>query len=314
MRGLLKQHGIPEDALQCIEPSMVKVASTEELMKQSDLVMATGGAGMVKAAYSSGKPAYGVGAGNAVMVIDDSADLADMAHKVMLSKTGDLSAGCSCDNSLVIFDKVYADALEALQAEGGYLCTADEHRKIQQAIFPNWPEDHVINRDIVAKPVSVIARIAGIEVPAGAKFIMVEETGSGPDYPLSGEKMCLVLAIYRCRNIDEAIARVNANHAFSGAGHSCGIYSCNQENIIRFALETKTVRVNNNLPNSVVNTGNWMAGYPFSPSLGCGTWGNTTCSKNVTLEYYMNTTWLAVEIDRRAPTDEELFGDMGVIH
>jgi len=313
MRALLKEYGVPEDVLQSFEPDMVKVPVTNELMKQSDLVMATGGAGMVKAAYSSGTPAYGVGAGNAVMVVDETADLKDMAHKVMLSKTGDLAAGCSCDNSIVIVDGVYDAAIEALKAEGGYLCTPEEHDKIQKAIFPTWPEDHVINRDIVACPVEKIAQIAGLNLPEGTKFIMVEETGSGADYPLSGEKMCLVLTVYREKDIDSAIARVNANHAYSGAGHSCGIYSKNEDNIVKMALETKTVRVNNNLPNSVVNTGNWMAGHPFSPSLGCGTWGNNICSKNVTIEFYMNTTWLAVGIDRKAPTDEELFGDTGVM-
>lgn len=313
MRGLLKKAGVPEDILLCCEPDTVSVLTTSELMKYVDLVMATGGSGMVKAAYSSGTPCYGVGAGNAVMVIDDTADMKDMAHKVMLSKTGDLAAGCSCDNSLVIFDSVYDQAIEALKAEGAYMCTAEEHDKIRKAIFPNWPADHVINRDIVAKPVSVIAKIAGIKVPEGTKFILAEETGSGPDYPMSGEKMCLVIAVYREKDIDTAIARVNANHAYSGAGHSCGIYSNNPDNIMKYALETRTVRVNNNLPNSLVNTGNWMAGYPFSPSVGCGTWGGTTCSKNVTMEYYMNFTYLATGIDRQAPTEEELFGDTGVM-
>lgn len=313
MRELLKKAGAPEDILQCCAPETVNVATTDALMKQVDLIMATGGTGMVKAAYSSGTPAYGVGAGNAVMVVDDSADMKDMAHKVMLSKTGDLAAGCSCDNSLVIFENVYDQAIEALKEEGGYLCTPEEHDKIQSAIFPNWPKDHIINRDIVAKPIDLIAKLAGITVPEGTKFILVEETGSGAEYPMSGEKMCLVIAVYRCKDIDDAIARVNANHAYSGAGHSCGIYSTNEDNIIKYALQTKTVRVNNNLPNSVVNTGNWMAGYPFSPSVGCGTWGGTTCSKNVTIEYYMNTTWLATGIDRKAPTDEELFADTGVM-
>ncbi len=312
MRELLKRHGVPEDILLCVDK--VKVAITEEIMKQSDLVIATGGAGMVKAAYSSGTPAYGVGAGNAIMIIDDSADLAEAAHKIMISKTGDLAAGCSCDNSLVIFESIYDKMLEALKKEGGYLCKPEEHDKIQKAIFPNWPQDHVLNRDIVAKPIDVIAEIAGIQVPEGTKFIMVEETGSGPDYPLSGEKMCMVLTVYKAKDIDAAIARVNACHAYSGAGHSCGIYSYDQDNILKTALETCTVRVNNNLPNSVVNTGDWNAGYPFSPSLGCGTWGGNIASENITLKYYMNNTWLATEIDRKAPTDEELFGDMGVMH
>lgn len=310
MRTLLKEAGAPEDLLVCCDPEFVKVPVTNEIMAQADLVIATGGAGMVKAAYSSGTPAYGVGAGNAIMTIDDTADLKDAAHKIMLSKTGDLAAGCSCDNALVIFDSVYDEMLAELQKEGGYLCTREEHDQVQKAIFPTWPADHNINRDIVAKPIDVIAKLAGLDVPEGTKFIMVEETGSGFDYPLSGEKMCMVLTIYRAKDLDEAISRVNVTHAYSGAGHSCGIYSNNKENVLKYALNTKTVRVNNNLPNSIVNTGNWIAGYPFSPSLGCGTWGGNIASENITLKYYMNNTWVATEIKRHIPTDEELFSDI----
>lgn len=134
MRGILKKYGAPEDILQCVD--LVKVPVTNELMKQSDLVIATGGAGMVKAAYSSGTPAYGVGAGNAIMAIDDTADLKDAAHKIMLSKTGDLAAGCSCDNALVIYENIYNEMLDSLKAEGGYLAKPEEHDQIQKAIFP----------------------------------------------------------------------------------------------------------------------------------------------------------------------------------
>ena len=315
MRKLLKEHGCPEDAIICIDPEALSVEATQELMVQADLVMATGGAGMVKAAYSSGTPAYGVGAGNAVMVIDDTADIKDAAHKIMLSKTGDLAAGCSCDNALVIFDNIYDEMIAALKAEGAYLCQGkEEHDKIQKAIFPTWPADHNLNRNTCAKPAKVIAGIAGIEIPDDTKFIMVEETGTGFEYPLSGEKLCIVLTVYKVYNLEEAIDKVNAIQAYSGAGHSCGIYSNNQANIEKYALQTHTVRVNNNLPNSIVNTGSWLAGYPFSPSVGCGTWGGNICSKNVTLEFYMNDTWLATGIERKIPTDEDLFGDMGVIH
>lgn len=311
MRALLKAAGAPEDILQCVD--VVKVSVTNELMKQSDLVIATGGAGMVKAAYSSGTPAYGVGAGNAIMAVDNTADIRDAAHKIMLSKTGDLAAGCSCDNALVIFEDIYDEMIAALKEEGGYLCKADEHDKIQKAIFPEWPANHNLNRDIVAKPALVVAGLAGIDVPEDTKFIMVEETGSGADYPLSGEKLCVVLTVYKCKDIEGAIARVNANHAYSGAGHSCGIYSKKEENIVKFALETHTCRVNNNLPNSVVNTGDWNAGHPFSPSLGCGSWGGNIASENIQLKHYMNDTWLATEISRAVPTDQELFGDTGVM-
>ncbi|MDR2163065.1 MAG: aldehyde dehydrogenase family protein [Clostridiales Family XIII bacterium] len=308
MRGVLKKNGCPEDLL--ISCEEVSLDITNELMRQCDLVIATGGAGMVKAAYSSGTPAFGVGAGNAQILVDDTADLADAAYKTMLSKTGDLAAGCSCDNSLVIFDSVYGAMVGELQKVGGYLCGADEAAKVQKALFPGWPDDHVINRHIVASPVSNIAKIAGIDVPAGMKFLMVEETGSGPDHPLSGEKMSLVLTLYRCGGLDDGIARVNANLAYSGAGHSCGIHSHSETNIEKFALSTYTTRCNVNLANSVANTGDWGAGYPFTGSLGCGTWGGNVVSENIALKHYLNNTWIARPIEPAIPTDEELFGEL----
>jgi sulfoacetaldehyde dehydrogenase len=308
MRSVLKKNGYPEDLL--ISCEEVSLDVTNELMKQCDLVIATGGSGMVKAAYSSGTPAFGVGAGNAQLLVDDTADLADAAHKTMLSKTGDLAAGCSCDNSLIIFESVYDAFVEELKKEGGYLTTADEREKVQKALFPEWPENHTINRHIVASPVENIAEIAGIEVPEGTKFIMVEETGSGPDHPFSGEKMSLILTLYKCKDLDDGIARVNANLAYSGAGHSCGIHSHSEANIEKYALSTYTTRCNVNLANSVANTGDWGVGYPMTGSLGCGTWGGNIVSENIVLKHYLNNTWIASPIDPVIPTDEELFGEI----
>lgn len=308
MRAVLEKLGAPADLLICSEH--VSVDITNEVMKQSDLVIATGGAGMVQAAYSSGTPAYGVGAGNACLVVDDSANLKDAAYKTMLSKTGDLAAGCSCDNSLIIFESVYDRMLEELKAQGGYMCQAEEKAKVQKALFPEWPQNHVLNRDIVAQPAPVIAKLAGITIPEGTKFIMVEESGSGEEHPFSGEKMSLILAVYKCKDIDDGIRIVNANHAYSGAGHSCGIHSHNQSNIMKFALQTRTTRCNVNLPNSVANTGDWGAGYPFTGSLGCGTWGGNIASENIVLKHYLNNTWVATPITPVVPTDEELFGNL----
>ena len=308
MRNILTEYGAPVDLLICAEN--ISVSMTNEIMKQCDLVVATGGSGMVRAAYSSGTPAYGVGAGNACLVVDDTADIAAAAHKTMVSKTGDLAAGCSCDNSLIIFESAYDKMMDALQKEGGYLCSAEEAKKVQKALFPNWPQDHVLNREMVAKPVAVIGKLSGIQFPEGTKFIMVEEIGSGSGHPFSGEKMSLVLAVYKCKDIDDAIRIVNANHDYSGAGHSCGIHSNNEKNILKFALSTHTSRCNVNLPNSVANTGDWSVGYPFTGSLGCGTWGGNIASENIVLKHYMNNTWVATPIKPHIPTEEELFGDV----
>lgn len=305
IREVMKKYDAPEDLFICIpEPSL---ELTNELMKQSDLVIATGGAGMVKAAYSSGTPTFGVGAGNAVIIVDESANLKEAAEKIKQSKTFDSAAGCSCDNSVVIHEKVYDEMLNELKNVGAYLCNAEEKAKLQKTIWPNWPNDNVINRDIVAKPVNHIAKLAGIDVPEGTTMLLVEETGSGKDYPFSGEKMSLVIAVYKAKDIDEAIKIVNANHEYSGAGHSCGIYSNNSENIEKVSLKTYTTRVVVNLPQSLTNTGSWVCGMPFTSSLGCGTWGGNIVSENIELKHYLNNTWVIREIPNFEPTDEELF-------
>jgi sulfoacetaldehyde dehydrogenase len=305
LRDIMKRYNVPEDLFICIEdPSIEK---TKELMKQCDLVMATGGHPMVLAAYSSGTPALGVGAGNAIIMIDKSADLEEAATKIKMSKTFDLAAGCSCDNSLVIDESVYDEMLAELKKVGAYLATPEEKIKIRKALWPNWPEDLVLNRDIVASPVENIARIAGITIPQGTCMILVEEDQTGAVTPFAGEKLCLVTTIYKCTDIDDAVRIINSNHEYSGAGHSCGIFSKDKAVIEELALRTYTTRVVVNQPQSYTNTGNWVSGMPFTSSLGCGTWGGNIASENIILKHYLNNTWVIHEIPKREPTDEELF-------
>ena len=308
MRETLKKYNAPADLLICVENPTVHMSNV--IMEQSDLVIATGGSGMVKAAYSSGTPAYGVGAGNDAVVVDESADLKDSAHKIMLSKTFDLAASCSSDNALVINDTVYDEMINLLKVEGGYLVTPEEKVRLQKALWPNWPNDNIINRDIVAKPTDVIAEIAGIKVPEGCKFIMVEETGSGERYPFSGEKLSLVVAIYKYKEFKDAIRIVNENQAYSGAGHSCGIYSFNEDHIMQLSLGTYTSRVIVRQPQSYTNTGDWTSGMPFTGTLACGTWGGNITSENIGMKHFLNLTWVTTPIPTTIPTDEELFGDL----
>lgn len=305
IRDVMKKYDAPEDLFISIEnPS---VSMTNELMKQCDLVIATGGQPMVHAAYSSGTPAYGVGAGNSMIVIDSTADRADAAVKIIASKTFDLAAGCSCDNSIIIHEEIYDDMLEEFKKVGAHRLNDSEKAKIQKAIWPQWPANHVINRDIVASPISNIVKIAGIEVPEGTCLLLVEEEKTGEATPFSGEKMSLVSTIYKMKNIDEAIRITNENHAYSGAGHSCGIYSNTPENIEKYSLETYTTRVVVNQAQAATNTGSWTSGMPFTSSLGCGTWGGNSASENIELKHYLNNTWVIREIPNRKPTDEELF-------
>lgn len=305
IRAVMKKYDAPEDLFIAIEnPSVEK---TNELMKQCDLVIATGGQPMVKAAYSSGTPAYGVGAGNAIIVVDRTADLPDAAAKIKTSKIFDLSAGCSCDNSVVIDSSVYDEMMSEFKKVGAYLLNQSEKEQLKRAMWPNWPNDHVINRDLVASPVSNIAALAGLSVPEDACMILVEEHETGETTPFSGEKMCPVIAIYKSHGIDDAIRIINENHAYAGAGHSCGIYSNTRENVEKLSIETFTTRVVVNLPQAATNTGSWVSGMPYTSSLGCGTWGGNIASENIALKHYMNNTWVIREIPDHKPTDEELF-------
>src|SRR5579862_9919868 len=192
LRAALKKQGAPEDIVQCVEKPSIPLA--QELMSICDLTVATGGSAMVKSAYSSGKPAYGVGAGNATMVIDDTADIAEAARNTRLSKTSDFGSGCSADGNLVVEESTYDRFLEGLQAEGGYLVTAAEKQLLEAAL---WDGAGHRTSNTIARPAAKIAEIAGFSIPAGKTFIIVEENGIGKEFRFSSEKLSPVLAIFR---------------------------------------------------------------------------------------------------------------------
>ena len=305
IRALYRKIGVPEDLLLCIDsPS---IARTEDLMTQCDLIVATGGAGMVKAAYSSGTPAFGVGAGNVVVVIDETADLKDAAEKVRDAQLNDLAIGCSTENAMVIQKDVYGVAIKEMEVAGAYLCNEEEKAMIQKVL---WVNGH-LNADIICKPAADIAKAAGVTIPDDKTWLIVEETGYGKEFPFSGEKLSVVITAYQFDTFDDAIELVNGIQAYSGAGHSCGIHSKDEDRIMRFALETYTCRVAVGMTVGKSNAGNWNNGMPFTVNLGCGTWGGNITSDNVTYKNYINTTWVAREIfGYIPPTDEDLFGEV----
>ncbi len=305
MREALVAYGAPADLVIAIEtPSMDKV---NELLKQCDRILATGGGAMVKAAYSSGTPALGVGVGNAVITVDDTADLKDAATKIRISKTLDLAASCSADNSVILLAPIYDQMLANLQAEGGYLVNAEEKKKLQATL---WIDGH-LNTAIVAQPADKIAGMAGITLPAGKLFFIVPETGYGPEHPFSGEKLSVVMALYKAKNIDEAIALTNNIQAYQGQGHSCGIYSTSDANIMKLANTTKTSRVMVNQPQAPSNSGNLWNGMRQTFSLGCGSWGGNSTNNNITWRDLINETWISKPLAKakELPSDEVLFGD-----
>jgi sulfoacetaldehyde dehydrogenase len=304
MRDALERMGAPADLVIGIETPSLEL--TNELMRQCDRILATGGGAMVKAAYSSGTPALGVGVGNAVITVDDTADLDEAAEKIRISKTLDLAASCSSDNSVLLFESIYDDMLRKLEREGGYLLDEQEKARLQNTI---WKDGH-LNVDIVAQPAHKIAGMAGIELPEGKQFLIVPETGAGPDYPFSGEKLSVTMALYKIKDIEEAVALTNEIQAYQGQGHSCGIYSYSDDNILAYANGTRTSRVMVNQPQAASNSGNLWNGMRQTFSLGCGSWGGNGTNNNITWRDLINETWISrpLAVNKAIPEDEELFG------
>lgn len=304
MRDALVKFGAPADLVIAIEEPSLE--STNELMRQCDRVLATGGGAMVKAAYSSGTPALGVGVGNAVITVDETADLDDAAEKIRISKTLDLAASCSSDNSVLLVDAIYEPMLEKLLQQGGYLVSAEEKEKLQHTL---WHDGH-LNTAIVAQPAEKIAGMAGIELPEGKRFFIVPESGWGPEFPFSGEKLSVVMTLYRVRDIDDAIRHTNGIQAYQGQGHSCGIYSNSDENIMKLANATRTSRVMVNQPQAASNSGNLWNGMRQTFSLGCGSWGGNGTNNNITWRDLINETWVSKPLAKTKEllSDEALFG------
>lgn len=304
MRDVLAREGAPPDLFQCAEMASIPLA--QELMSICDLVIATGGPGMVKAAYSSGTPAYGVGQGNSTMVIDETADIAEAAHNTRLSKTSDFGSGCSADGNLVVEASIYDDFLAQLQSEGGYLAN-DAEKAMMEAVL--WDEDGRRTLETVAAPPQKIAEIAGFSVPDDAKFIIVKEQNIGKEHKFSGEKLCTVLSIFKYEGFDEAIDMVERIYNVMGKGHSCGIYSFDDDHIDRLAQVAPVSRMMVRQPQSKTNAGSFTNGMPMTSSLGCGTWGGNIINENVNLKHYMNVTWVSRPIEADRPSAEELFGE-----
>lgn len=303
MRSALAQMGAPEDLVIAIETPSIE--GTNELMKQCDRVLATGGAAMVTAAYSSGTPALGVGVGNACIVVDDTADMEEAAEKIRISKTLDLAASCSSDNAVLVFESVYDEFTKHLVGEGGYIVNEEEKAKLQAV---TWEDGH-INSRIVAQPASVIAAMAGFDLPEDKSFLVVPETGAGPEFPFSGEKMSITMAYYKVKDLDEAIELTNKIQAYQGQGHSCGIYSYDDNNILRYGMGTKTSRVMVRQPQAASNSGNLWNGMRQTFSLGCGSWGGNSTNNNISWMDLVNITWISkpLEKTKELPADEVLF-------
>ena len=295
----------PRDLVQML-PEASKEMS-RELMKQADLVVVTGSQSNVRAGYSSGKPALGVGAGNVAVIVDDTADVEDAAAKIMKSKIFDNATSCSSENSAIIHDKVYDRMLKALESQGGALLTPDEKETLQKTMFAGGH----LSAAITAQPVATICDRTGLTRPelVKAKCLMVEETGTGREYPFSGEKLSPVLTLYRARDFDHAFQTLRGIYDYMGNGHSCGIHTKNDEHIERLGHEMTVCRVIVNQAHTYATGGSFDNGLPFSLSMGCGTWGGNSFSENLNYKHFMNVTRIVRTIPPNEPSVKDIFAD-----
>jgi sulfoacetaldehyde dehydrogenase len=304
MRAALRKLGAPEDLLQCVERPSIPLAN--ELMRTCDLTIATGGPAMVKSAYSSGKPAYGVGAGNATMVIDETADIVQAARNTAISKTNDHGSGCSADGNILVDASIYDEFLSQLQRDGGYLVTAAEKTRLEQAY---WDADGHRTPNTIARAASVVAAIAGFTIPPDKTFLLVEEQQIGKPHRFSTEKLGTVLAVFKYQGFDQALDQVRQIFETAGKGHSCGIYSHDDDHIHRLALVAPVSRMMVRQVQSSSNAGTFTNGMPMTSSMGCGVWGGNITNENISLKHYMNVTWVSRPIAEDRPSEQELFGE-----
>ena len=303
-RKALAKIGAPVDLMQCIKETSRE--KTRELMEVCDFAVATGGAALVRVVYEAGKPCHTVGAGNVISIVDDTVDIPSTAAKIVKSKTANNSASCSSENAVAVQETVYDEMIAALKAEGGYLCTTEEREKLRQTM---WPDGKRLNRDIVARPATHIAQMVGIEVPEGARFLMVIGEKIGPEDRFSGEKISPVLTVWKWTDFSEMVERTTKMLKFSGEGHSLSIHSLKEERQMELAVKANVGRVNCNMPHAMANSGSWFNGQPFTDTLGCGTWAGNMTTDNINWRHFLNYTSLSVPIPEYVPTDDDIFGD-----
>ena len=304
MRAELAKTGAPKDLVQIL-PKPVTRETTQALMEMADLVVCTGSQNNVRQAYRSGTPAIGVGAGNVPVIVDVSADLDDAARKIAASKIFDNATSCSSENAVIIVDAVYDEAIAALQRAGGYRADAGQGRRIVERLWV----DGKLNRNLIARSAKVLAEAFDLPSQARtAKFFMIEESGIGDAFPLSGEKLSLVLTVYRALDFGDAKRIGAALLEHEGKGHSIGIHTREMDHARELAEEIDVVRVLVNQAHTFGNGGGFDNGLPFTLSMGCGTWQGNSLDDNLNWRCFVNVTHLVTTIPEDKPSEESLFG------
>jgi len=306
INAAIKAQGVkcPEGAIQVIsEPSL---EYTNLLMNSVDVVIATGGMGMVKSAYSSGKPSYGVGAGNVQVIIDEGVDFNAAASKIILGRKFDNGIICSGEQSVIAPKSEYNKVMQAMVDNGAYYSDDEEViSKFRNTIFV----DGHMNKDVVGQSVEKIAEMAGVDVPKEAKVILLKTAVGDKLDDLCKEKMCPILSSFEYETIEDAIAIAQTNLNLEGKGHTASIHSDNQKNIELVGKNLTVSRLVVNAPSSLTAGGSMQNGFAPTTTLGCGTWGNNIISENLDYKHLINISRIGlIREDVVIPSDEEIWG------
>lgn len=303
-REILRQHGAPEDLVQMVRNGSVE--TTQALMREVDVVVATGGGGMVKAAYSSGKPSYGVGAGNVPVIIDRGVDLADACEKIVQGASFDNGIICSHEQFVLAPREQYQQVIDQFLATDKVWFTSDPDlvQKFRDALFIG---SHM-NKDVVGRSPQAIGEMVGVDIPEGVRIILLPASGSGSDDILAREKLCPVVAILPYDTFDGAVASAKANLLVEGAGHSAALHSNDEANIRTMGVELPISRLVVNQASAITAGGALNNGFAPTTTLGCGSWGGNSISENLDYKHLMNVSRIGKVIaDKRVPTDEEIW-------
>lgn len=299
----IRKEGAPENLVQIIAAPSTEL--TKELMCSVDVVVATGGAAMVKAAYSSGKPAYGVGPGNVQVILDRSIDLNGAVKKIIAGRKFDNGIICSSEQSVICHEHDQENVIKALIENGAfYIDNPTDADALRRALF----QDNIMNKAAVGQSVAKIATMAGVSIPEGIQVIFVPSDGTPGDV-LRREKMFPVLTGFSYSTLTEAIAIANENLSIEGKGHSCAVHSNNQDTIETIALAINTSRIVVNQPSSLSAGGSYYNGFAPTTTLGCGSWGNNSISENLDYKHLLNIQRIGMPIQAEIPSYDELWSD-----
>ena len=296
--------GVDTDLVQMV-PTPPSKAKTNRLMELADLLVVTGSQNNVRAGYSSGTPALGVGQGNVVTIIDDTADVQDAAAKIAASKIFDNATSCSSENSVIVLRSVYADTICALENEGGLVLNGVESERL---IDTHWVNGKM-STALLAQDIDVILERVGLVERAkpNTRFLIVPTTEAGEGALISGEKMSSFLSLYVVENFEEAVALAIKIQDYQGAGHSLGIHSKDDAKAHHLAMAARTCRVIVNQAHCFATGGFFDNGMPFSLSMGCGSWGGNSIDGNLNWEHFVNKVRIVRVIEEKKPELEEIF-------